>query len=214
MSKLRVANFSVSIDGFAAGPNQSLDNPLGEGGQALFSWAFATESFKKMQGQSGGSTEIDNDFMNRGFENIGAWILGRNMFGPIRGSWLDDEWKGWWGDEPPYHTPVFVLSHHPREPLEMKGGTVFHFVTGGIHEALKRAKQAANGKDVRLGGGTATIREYIRAGLVDEIHLAISPALLGSGEHLLADINLPSLGFQCVEHVASEQAMHVVMRKN
>ena len=214
MSRLRVESFSMSIDGFSAGPNQSLENPLGVGGQALHEWAFPTATFQRMFGHDAGTTGIDNDFAARGFSNIGAWILGRNMFGPIRGPWPDDTWKGWWGDDPPYHTPVFVLTHHPREPITMKGGTTFHFVTDGIYSALERAKEAANGSDVRLGGGVATIHQYLRAGLVDQLHITISPILLGSGEKLLADIDLLSLGFRCVEHVATNMATHVVLKKS
>ena len=214
MSRLRVESFSMSIDGFGAGPNQSLENPLGVGGQALHEWAFPTATFQRMFGHGAGTTGIDNDFAARGFSNIGAWILGRNMFGPIRGPWPDDTWKGWWGDNPPYHTPVFVLTHHRREPITMKGGTTFHFVTDGIHSALERAKEAANGSDVRLGGGVATIQQYLRAGLIDQLHIAISPILLGSGEKLLAEINLLSLGFRCAEHVATNVATHVVLEKS
>jgi dihydrofolate reductase len=213
MPKLRVNCFGLSLDGYGAGPNQSLENPLGVGGLALHDWSHPTRTFQKMFGKEGGSTGIDDDFVARGFAGVGAWILGRNMFGPVRGPWPDDSWKGWWGDTPPYHTPVFVLTHHPRTSIAMKGGTVFHFVTEGIRDALKRAFAAANGQDVRLGGGVATIRQYLAAGLVDEIHLAISPTLLGSGEQLLAGINLPALGFRRSEHVATEKALHVVLAK-
>jgi dihydrofolate reductase len=212
MPKLRVSN-SISLDGFAAGPNQSLEDPLGEGGLAVFQWFFATEVFQKMHGGTGGATGIDNDFALRGFANVGAWILGRNMFGPVRGEWPDDSWKGWWGDNPPYHVPTFVLTNHPRESIPMSGGTTFHFVTGGIHEALEQATAAANGKDVRLGGGVATIRQYLLAGLIDELHLAISPALLGNGEHLLQGIDLPRLGYGVTEHVPTLAATHVVLTK-
>lgn len=213
MSKLRVQSFSISLDGFGAGPRQDLANPLGVGGMELHGWAFATRTFRQMHGSEGGTTGIDDDFAARGFNNIGAWILGRNMFGPVRGRWPDSLWKGWWGDDPPYHCPVFVLSHYPREPLPMSGGTTFHFVTDGIHDALQRAADAAGGKDVRLGGGVATIRQYLRVGLVDELHLAISPVLLGSGEHLLAGLDLPKLGYQCTEHVPTKNATHVVLTK-
>lgn len=213
MGKLRVASFSVSLDGFGAGPDQSLENPLGVGGKSLHQWVFPTATFQKVHGGADGTTGIDNDFAARGFSNIGAWILGRNMFSPFRGPWLDNEWKGWWGDNPPYHTPVFVLTHHAREPLVMEGGTTFHFVTGGIHDALAQARAAAGDRDVRLGGGVATIQQYLRAGLVDEMHLAISPVLLGTGEKLLSNINLVALGFECVEHAASDLATHVVLRK-
>jgi dihydrofolate reductase len=186
MPKLRVQSFTMSLDGYGAGPNQDLDNPLGVGGVALHEWAFATRTFRQMFGSEGGTSGIDDDFAARGFDNIGAWIMGRNMFGPIRGPWPDGAWKGWWGDNPPYHCPVFVLTRHPRAPITMDGGTTFHFVTDGIHAALERAAEAAEGRDIRLGGGVATIQQYLRAGLVDEMHLAISPILLGSGEHLFA----------------------------
>ncbi len=211
--KLRVNSFSISLDGYGAGPNQDIDNPLGVGGEALHEWAIATRTLRKVFGTEGGTTGADDDFAARGFANIGAWILGRNMFGPIRGPWRDDAWKGWWGDSPPYHTPVFVLTHHPRAPIEMVGGTTFNFVTGGIHEALARATEAANGRDVRLGGGVATIQQYLRAALVDEMHLAISPVLLGSGEHLFAGIDALKLGYTCTEHVATPGATHVVLTK-
>lgn len=213
MSKLKVSSFGLSIDGYGAGPHQSLDNPLGIGGTALMEWAFTTRTFQRIHGGNGGTTGADDDFAARGFDHVGAWILGRNMFGPVRGPWPDDQWKGWWGTNPPYHTPVFVLTHHPREPVAMEGGTTFHFVTDGIHAALARAKAAAEGKDVRVGGGVATIRQYLRAGLVDEMHIALTPALLGSGEHLLADIDLPALGFECTERLGSPNAMHVVLTK-
>jgi dihydrofolate reductase len=214
MSRLKVACFSLSLDGFGAGPNQSLENPLGVGGPALMEWVFPTRYFAQMHGSgSGGETGIDNDFAVRGFDNMGAWILGRNMFGPVRGPWPDDEWKGWWGVSPPYHVPVFVLTHHPRASITMEGGTVFHFVTDGIEAALTRAREAAQGRDVRLGGGVATLRQYLRAGLVDELHLAQSTALLGAGEALLAGIDLPALGYECTERVASARATHVVLTK-
>jgi dihydrofolate reductase len=215
MSKLRVHCFGVSVDGFGAGPNQDINNPLGVGGLDLHQWIFPTRAFHKMQGEdeSKGTTGVDNDFAERGFERIGAWILGRNMFGPIRGPWPDDKWKGWWGDDPPYHTSVFVLTHHPRPSIKMAGGTVFHFVTDGIHAALQRAKEAANGLDVRLGGGPATIRQYLQAGLIDQMHLAISPVILGRGESLLGGIDLLKLGYKCAEHVMSPAALHVVLTK-
>jgi dihydrofolate reductase len=213
MSKLRVHCFSVSVDGFGAGPDQDLNNPLGVGGIDLHQWIFPTRAFQKMQGEEGGTTGIDNDFADRGLEGIGAWILGRNMFGPSRGAWPDDQWKGWWGDNPPYHSPVFVLTHHARPSIEMAGGTTFHFVTDGIHAALQRAREAANGLDVRLGGGAATIRQYLQAGLIDQMHLAISPVLLGRGESLLAGIDLLDLGYQCTERVTSSAALHLVITK-
>ena len=188
MTKLRVDCFSVSIDGYAAGPGQALEHPMGVGGMPLHEWVFPTRIFQAMMGKDGGTTGIDQDFAARGMAGIGAWILGRNMFGPIRGPWTDDEWKGWWGDNPPYHVPVFVLTHHARPPIEMQGGTTFHFVTDGIHAALERAKEAAGTRDVRVGGGAATIRQYLQAGLIDSMHLAISPVLLGTGENLLTGL--------------------------
>ncbi len=213
MSRLIVSSFGLSIDGFGAGPDQSLDHPLGVGGMSLMQWAFTTRTFQSMHGESGGATGVDDDFMLRSFANIGAWILGRNMFGPVRGAWPDDAWKGWWGANPPYHVPVFVLTHHARPSIEMEGGTSFHFVTEGIHAALARSREAAQGRDVRVGGGPATVRQYVRAGLVDEIHLALSPVLLGAGEPLLAGIDLPALGYECTEHTASPHALHVVLTK-
>jgi dihydrofolate reductase len=211
--KLRVHAFTVSIDGYGAGPNQSLDNPLGVGGVALHEWAFATRTFRKMFGGDDGATGVDDDYAARGFSNIGAWILGRNMFGPVRGSWPDDSWKGWWGDVPPYHVPVFVLTHHPRASVAMGGGTTFHFVTDGIHAALKRATEAADGRDIRLGGGVATIQQYLRAGLVDEAHLAIAPVLLGSGESMFSGLDMLSLGYRCTENVSTPNATHVVLAR-
>ncbi|MGA8862324.1 MAG: dihydrofolate reductase family protein [Gallionella sp.] len=214
MSRLRVQSFSISLDGYGAGPDQGLANPLGIGGLALHEWAFPTRTFQQMFGNEGGTTGVDNDFAARGFSNIGAWIMGRNMFGPVRGPWPDNNWNGWWGDTPPYHTPVFILTHHPREPVRMKGGTTFHFVTDGIHSALERATAAANGQDVRLGGGGATIRAYLRAGLVDELHLAIAPILLGSGESLFDGIDMLALGYRYTEHVTTQQATHVVLKRD
>jgi len=215
MTRLRVHNFAISLDGYGAGSNQGLDHPLGVGGIALHEWIFPTRTFKQMHGpEEDGTTGVDDDFAARGFDNIGAWILGRNMFGPIRGDWPDDSWKGWWGDNPPYHTDVFVLTHHPRRPLAMEGGTTFHFVTDGIHAALERATAAAQGRDVRLGGGIATIQQYLRARLVDEMHLAIAPVLLGSGEHLLSGIDAIALGYRCTEHVPSAHVTHVVLTKS
>jgi dihydrofolate reductase len=214
MSKLRVHTFSISIDGYGAGPNQDLEHPLGVRGPELFDWFFHTRTWQRMHGNEDGETGADDHMAAQGFDGIGAWILGRNMFGPVRGPWPDDEWKGWWGDEPPYHTPVFVLTHHPRAPLTMKGGTVFRFVTDGIHAALQQAKDAADGRDVRLGGGVSTIRQYLRAALIDELHLAIAPVLLGAGEHLLSGIDMRALGYECAEHVAGTRAAaHVIVRK-
>jgi dihydrofolate reductase len=213
MSKLRVQSFSISLDGYGSGPDQSRENPLGAGGEMLHEWVVATRRFKEMSGKDGGTTGTDNDFVVRGFDNIGAWILGRNMFGPVRGPWPDESWKGWWGDNPPYHCDVFVLTHHARAPITMDGGTTFHFVTDGIQAALQRARHAAKGRDVRLGGGVATIRAYLQAGLVDEMHLAIAPVLLGSGEHLLQGLDLLRLGYDRSEHVPTEAATHVVITK-
>jgi len=214
LSRVKVAAFSVSLDGFGAGPRQDLNNPLGVRGFELHGWLQDTEVFKKMQGQSGGTTGIDNDFALRSIENVGAWIIGRNMFGPVRGPWQDDSWKGWWGPNPPYHTPVFVLTHHARAPLTMEGGTTFHFVSDGLESALKKAQEAASGKDVRIGGGVSVIRQYLIADRIDEMHLAVSPVLLGEGEHLFSAINLPGLGFTPGRTVHGENAMHVVMNKN
>jgi len=215
MAKVRVESFTISLDGYGAGPAQSIDNPLGIGGTELHQWAIPTRTFQRaLFGKDEGTTGIDEQFASRGFENIGAWILGRNMFGPIRGPWPDMNWKGWWGDNPPYHVPVFVLTHHAREPVRMEGNTTFYFVTGGIHEALERAKEAANGMDVRIGGGPHTIRQYLNAKLIDEMHFAIAPVLLGSGERLFEDVDMKSLGYQCVEFVPSEKATHVVLRRH
>jgi dihydrofolate reductase len=213
MSKVKVAAFSISLDGYGAGPRQSLEHPLGVRGTELHGWFFPTDVFKKMQGQSGGSAGTDNDMALQSFDNVGAWILGRNMFGPVRGPWPDDSWKGWWGDTPPYHTPVFVLTHHARASLVMKGGTTFHFITDGVQSALRQAKAGAAGKDVRIGGGVATIRQYLVAGQIDEMHLAVSPVLLGEGENLFAGINLHELGLKIVRTVAGENATHVILKK-
>lgn len=213
MAKLRVHGFSISLDGYGAGPDQSVEHPLGVGGEELHEWIFPTRSFKQMQGKTDGTTGIDDDFAARGFTNIGAWILGRNMFAPSRGAWRDDGWQGWWGDNPPYHADVFILTHHARASIRMAGDTTFHFVTEGIHAALERAKTAAKGRDVRLGGGAATVRQYLSAGLIDEMHLAISPVLLGSGEHLLSGVDVVKLGYRCVEHVPSASTTHIVLAK-
>jgi dihydrofolate reductase len=214
MSKLRVESFTISLDGYGAGPNQDLNNPLGVGGSSLHGWAFATRAIQqRLLGSDAGETGIDDDFAARGFQNIGAWILGRNMFGPVRGPWPDDSWRGWWGENPVYHVPVFVLTNHARAPLAMDGGTTFHFVTDGIDAALERARQAADGRDVRLGGGAHVIRQYLRQGLVDEMHVAIAPILLGSGEPLFEGIDLPALGYACTRHAASPRATHVVLSR-
>jgi dihydrofolate reductase len=214
MSLLRVESFSISLDGFGAGPDQSRENPLGVGGESLHGWALATRTFQKtLFGKDEGSTGTDDEFAARGMRNMGAWILGRNMFSPSRGPWPDDGWKGWWGKNPPYHCPVFVLTHHPRASIEMEGGTVFHFVTGGIHEALRLAREAAGDKDIRVGGGTATIQQFLQAKLIDEMHLAVSPVFLGTGERLFDGIDLVALGYECVQHVGTPNTTHVVIRK-
>jgi dihydrofolate reductase len=214
LTKIRVNSFSISIDGYGAGSDQDIEHPLGVGGEGLHLWSFETRTFQQtLFGADKGTTGIDDDFIARGFENVGAWILGRNMFGPIRGPWPDMEWKGWWGDNPPYHVPVFVLTHHARPSIEMDGGTTFHFVTDGIHEALERAREAAKGKDVRIGGGANTIQQYLREGLIDVLHIAISPIVLGKGERLFDGVDLRSLGYECDEVVASENATHVLLRR-
>jgi|SRR5581483_1360276 len=214
MSRVVVKGFSISVDGFGAGPNQDLEHPLGRGGPELFDWFFNTRTWRAMHGLDGGGTGLDETVAARAFDGIGAWILGRNMFGPVRGPWPDESWKGWWGDEPPYHVPVFVLTHHARPSFTMQGDTTFHFVTGGIEDALRRARTAARGKDVRIGGGVATIRQYLERGLVDELCLSIAPVLLGSGEHLLRDLDLRALGYECVGHEPGERAAaHVTLRR-
>lgn len=213
MSKVKVTAFSISLDGYGAGPDQSLETPLGKGGEQLHEWFIPTKMFQRMMNKEEGTEGTDNDFAEKSFENIGAWIMGRNMFGPIRGPWPNDEWKGWWGDTPPYHVPVFVLTNHAREPINMKGGTTFHFVTDGIESALEKAKKAANGKDIRIGGGVSTIRQFLQAGYIDEMHLAFSPVFLGAGEHLFAGIDLPKLGFTDVQTTYSKSAAHVILKK-
>jgi len=212
-SRVRVQSFALSLDGFGAGPNQDLEHPLGVHGPELMEWFFHTRVWRHMHGYDDGETGVDNGIAEEAFAGIGAWILGRNMFGPVRGPWPNEDWKGWWGDEPPYHAPVFVLTHYARAPLKMAGGTVFHFVTDGIDAALDQARAAAGGADVRIGGGVATIRQYLRAGLIDELHLAVRPVLLGSGELLFEDLDLRSLGYECVRTVAGERATHVFLRK-
>jgi dihydrofolate reductase len=213
MSKVKVTAFSVSLDGFGAGPDQSRKEPLGIRGEELHEWIFPTKMFRQMGGKRGGTEGPDNDFAERSFENIGAWIMGRNMFGPIRGPWPDDEWKGWWGEKPPYHVPVYVLTHYEREPVRMKGGTTFHFVTDGIESALEKAMKAANGKDIRIGGGASTIRQFLQAGYIDKMHLAISPVFLGSGEHLFHGIDLPKLGFTDTQVTYGAKAAHIILKK-
>ena len=213
MARLLVHSFSIALDGYGAGPNQSREVPLGVGGEDLHDWLVNSRTFKRMYSREGGETGIDDDFAARGMAGLGAWIMGRNMFGPIRGPWPDESWRGWWGNNPPYHTPVFVLTHHKRPPLEMDGGTVFHFVTDGIHAALERARAAAGNQDIRVGGGAATIRQYLQARLVDEMHLAVAPSLLGSGEHLFAGLDLPALGYRIAERVSSERATHYLIAR-
>lgn len=214
MARLLVNAFTISLDGYGAGPRQSREDPLGVGGEELHDWLVHTRTFKRAGGREGGDAGIDEDFAARGFAGIGAWILGRNMFGPIRGPWPDESWRGWWGANPPYHAPAFVLTHHKRPPLEMEGGTVFHFVTEGIHAALERARAAAGRADIRLLGGAATIRQYLQARLVDEMHLPVAPILLGSGEHLLTGLDLQALGYRCTEFVASAKAAHYVIARS
>jgi dihydrofolate reductase len=214
MSKIKVSGFSISLDGYGAGPSQNLENPIGLRGHELHTWLHPTKSFRKMLGQDGGTEGTDNAFFERSFKNTGAWIMGRNMFGPIRGDWTGEEWKGWWGEEPPFHAPVFVLTHHERGSFKMKGGTVFHFVTDGIVSAKERAEEAANGKDILIGGGVSTIRQFLQAGYIDEIHFAFSPIFLGSGENLFVGIDIPKLGFNKIERIVGEAATHVLLTKD
>ncbi|HLT27829.1 MAG TPA: dihydrofolate reductase family protein [Zeimonas sp.] len=215
MPRVRVECFAVSVDGYGAGPAQSLEHPMGRGAMALHDWAVATRTFReRVLGAEGGETGIDDDFVARGFYGVGAWILGRNMFGPVRGPWPDESWTGWWGDEPPFRCPVFVLTHYARAPLPMRGGTTFHFVTDGLERARTLALEAAQGRDVRIGGGVSTLRQYLRARAIDELHLAIAPLLLGAGESLFAGLDLPSLGYRCVEHVPAPRATHVILRRS
>jgi dihydrofolate reductase len=211
MGKVRVAGFSLSLDGYGAGPEQSLQDPLGKGGRELHRWFFGTRTFQSMFGQGGGSEGVDEDYAHRSMDNFGAFILGRNMFGPVRGEWADDSWKGWWGDNPPYHTPTFILTHYPRDPIVMEGGTTFYFVTDGIESALEQARAAAGERDVKIGGGVSTVRQYLQAGLIDELHFAISPVLLGRGEAMFAGLDLPALGFRVTESASTELATHVVL---
>lgn len=214
MTRVRVESFTISLDGYGAGPNQDIDNPLGTGGPELHEWFLPTRTFRRAHSGAGdGTTGVDDEFAARGFENVGAWILGRNMFGPIRGPWPNMDWRGWWGEDPPYHVPVFVLTHHARPSIHMQGDTTFHFVTGGIHEALNRARDAAAGMDVRIGGGPNVLQQYLRAGLVDEMHLAIAPVLLGGGERLFEGVDLRTLGYRCVQFAASDKATHLVLRR-
>jgi dihydrofolate reductase len=213
MSKVKVAGFGVSLDGFAAGTAQSMENPLGVRGPELFQWFFPTRTFRQMQGKDDGETGVDDQFAQRAMAGFGAFILGRNMFGPVRGEWPDDQWKGWWGEDPPYHAPTFIMTHYARAPIEMLGGTTFHFVTGGIEEALQRAREAAGAKDIKIGGGAETVRQYVKAGHVDEIHLAVAPVALGQGEPLFSGMDLRALGYRTVEHVPTALATHIVLAK-
>ena len=210
---VRVAGFSISLDGFGAGPAQSLQEPLGKRGEELHGWLTSTETFKAMFGDTGGSEGVDDDYARRAMEGFGAFILGRNMFGPVRGPWPDEAWRGWWGDDPPYHAPTFVLTHHPRDPVVMKGGTTFHFVTDGIDSALARARTAAGGLDVKIGGGVSTVRQYLQAGHIDQLHIALAPVALGRGEALFAGIDLPALGYRVTEHAATDAATHIVLSR-
>ena len=215
VARVRVESFTISLDGYGAGPNQGIDNPLGVGGEDLHQWLIPTRTLQRaLFGKEGGTTGVDDDFAARGFQNVGAWILGRNMFGPVRGPWPDMNWKGWWGDNPPYHFPVFILTHHARSPIEMEGDTTFHFIPGGIREALDRAREAAGGLDVRIGGGANTIQQYLREGLIDELHVAIAPVLLGGGERLFEGVDLRASGYECIQFMASEKATHVVLRRH
>ena len=213
MTRVRVESFTISLDGYGAGPDQGAENPLGAGGEALHDWLVAAHTWRRTHGKEGGTTGIDDDFAARSARNVGAWIMGRNMFGPVRGPWPDASWKGWWGKNPPFHGPVFVLTHHARPPMEMEGNTTFHFVTGGIHEALDQARGAADGKDVQISGGASTIQQYLREGLIDELHVAIVPILLGGGERLFEGVDLRASGYECVQFVASEKATHVVLER-
>lgn len=213
IGKVRVSAWSVSVDGFGAGPDQSLENPLGVGGELLHHWVFPTDSFRTRFGQSEGETGVDDEFSKRSMEGLGAWILGRNMFAPSRGDWPDDDWKGWWGAEPPYHVPVLILTHHARDPIEMEGGTVFHFETGGVEAALEKARVFAGDKDVRIGGGAETIRQYLQLGLIDELHVAVSPVVLGRGEPFWEGLDLPALGYEVASSTAGERATHLILTR-
>lgn len=213
MGKIRVKHFSISLDGFGAGVDQNKENPLGRRGMELHQWAFPTKMFQEMIGKNGGKEGIDNDVMNRTFENVGAVIMGRNMFGPIRGNWKDEEWKGWWGEDPPFHVPVFVLTHHSRRSLEMEGGTTFHFIDKGIESALEEARKVAQGKDIVIGGGVSTIRQFLQAGYIDELEISLAPVFLGSGENLFSGIDLVKLGYSKIERIVGEEATHFVITR-
>ena len=214
MTRVRVGGFTVSLDGFGAGPEQSLENPLGKRGQGLHPWLVRTRFFQAMIGKSGGAGGVDDDYARRSMDGFGAFILGRNMYGPIRGEWNGTDWKGWWGDNPPYHAPTYILTHHPHPPIEMEGGTTFIFVTDGIESALEQARAAAGDLDVKIGGGVSTVRQYLRAGLIDELHYAVSPMVLGQGEAMFEGIDLRALGYAPTEQVMGERALHVVLAKN
>lgn len=211
MSKVRVNAFSISVDGYGAGTDQSVADPLGRRGEELHEWVFGTRTFRKMYGNDGGSDGVDEGYAARAMAGLGAWIMGRNMFGPVRGEWPDHDWKGWWGDTPPYHCPVFVLTHHERPPLEMAGGTVFHFVTDGIESALAQARTAAGERDIRIGGGVETVREYLAARAIDELHIPVAPVLLGKGEALFAGLDLDALGYRVTRQEAGEKAVHLTI---
>ncbi len=215
MGKVKVAGFSVSVDGYGAGPEQSLQNPLGKRGTELHQWFFDTRFFHEMIGREGGAVDsIDQTYAQRAMAGFGAFILGRNMYGPIRGAWDGTDWKGWWGDNPPYHAPTFILTHHAHPPIKMEGGTTFFFITDGIKSALDQAKAAAGNLDVKIGGGVSTVRQYLEAGLIDELHYAVSPVILGQGEAMFAGLDLPSLGYTAVEQVMGEKALHLVLAKS
>lgn len=213
MTRVRVHNFTISLDGYGAGPHQTREVPLGVGGEELHDWFIPTRAFQRMSGKAGGTTGVDDDMAARAGVGVGAYVMGRNMFGPIRGDWPDDAWRGWWGKNPPYHCPTFVLTHYARAPIQMEGGTVFHFVTAGAREALERAREAAEGKDVQVGGGVSTIRQFLEAGLIDELHVAIAPRLLGSGEHLFYGLDLLTRGYECTSFVPTNAATHVVLTR-
>jgi dihydrofolate reductase len=214
-SKVKILASTISLDGFGAGLNQSKENPMGVKGNGLGAWMHPTKMFQSMLfGKEGGTEGVDNGFAEKSMENIGAWIMGRNMFTPSRGPWTDDEWKGWWGDEPPYHGPTYILTHHARDPIEMKGGTTFYFITGGIEAALAEAKKAANGKDIRILGGVSTLRQFLQAGCIDEMHFVISPVFLGFGEHLFSGIDMSRLGFDQIQKIEGENATHIMLRKS
>lgn len=211
MSKVR-SRMSISLDGYVAGPNQTADNPLGVGGERLHEWFFPTKAFREMHGQTGGETGIDDDLGRAAFSNVGAAIIGRNMFGPVRGDWGDGAWRGWWGENPPFHYPVFVLTHHPREPLVMQGGTTFYFVTDGIESALAQARKVAGGKDIFAGGGAQTIRQYLAAGLVDQLELQLIPILLGGGDRLFDGLGTDAVKLEPISTIQGKGVTHLTYR--